>query len=83
MSAHRLEGRAQFLANGIEIDERTIQHAQRFALLHEFHRLKSKMHIYRTHLGAAVIFFAKPRQWFLREKSALHIIGNCVRLRLN
>ena len=48
MGARRLDRRAHFLADGIEIDERTFRCAEGFALLHRSDTGWIALHIYRT-----------------------------------
>jgi hypothetical protein len=60
MRARRLDRRAHFLANGIEIDERTFRCAEGFALLHDPMAGEIDLYIYRTAGPGDVMVFAKP-----------------------
>ncbi len=62
MGARRLDGRAHFLTNGIEIDERTFRCAEGFALLHRSDAFRVSVHIYRTGILLGVMVFAKTRE---------------------
>ena len=70
MRARRLDGRAHFLADGIEIDERTFRCAEGFALLHRSDTLRLSLHIYRTGTFLDVMVFAKTRGGLARVRGA-------------
>jgi hypothetical protein len=59
MRARRLDRRTHFLADGIEIDERTFRFAEGFALLHTSVTAEIGIHIYRTGAPLDVMVFAK------------------------
>ena len=63
MGTRRLDGRAHFLAHGIEIDERTIRRAEGFAVLHRSAVQGFRSYIYRMSAFLNVMLFAKTRQW--------------------
>ena len=62
MRARRLDRRAHFLTDGIEIDERTFRCAKGLALLHRFDTFRMCVHIYRTSTFLDVMVFAKTRE---------------------
>ena len=59
MRACRFDGRAYFLTDGIEVDERTFRGAEGVALLHRSDTLVVSLHIYRTTAAAGVMVFPK------------------------
>jgi hypothetical protein len=62
MHARRFDSSAHLLANGIEVDERTVRCAERLALLHRFDAFRGSVYIYRTVANPGVMVFAKMRQ---------------------
>jgi hypothetical protein len=62
MHARGFDSGAYLLANGVEVDERTVRCAKRLALLHRFDTCGGSLYIYRTVAGPGVMVFAKMRQ---------------------